>query len=140
MPVGVDQVHVEDDRVRADLAYPRHRLPTLRHLVDRVTGPRQDRPEQRAVRRAVVDNQDGTHESPVLSIESARNQPGIPPRPAATASRAPGTRARCSGEVVADDRIIPATVARKTLTSGCSARKSASRPGPRAAESKVPPS
>ena len=56
MAVGVRQIHVEDDRVRPDLARLGQGLAPARRLMDRDTGPAEDRPEQGPVRRAVVDD------------------------------------------------------------------------------------
>ena len=76
VPVGVRQVDVEDDDVRPDLPHLRHRVPAAANLVHLVAGPAQDRPEEGAVGRAVVDDQDGTHQRQLLSSR-ARVRPAI---------------------------------------------------------------
>ena len=61
----VGQIDVENDDVRPDLAGLLGRIAALGDLVNCVAGPAEDGSEQGAIRRAVIDDQDGRHQVPL---------------------------------------------------------------------------
>ena len=63
--VHIGQVHIENDDVRPDLPGLLDGFPPFVYLEDRVAGPAEDRSKQGAIRRAIIDDQDGTHQIPL---------------------------------------------------------------------------